>query len=74
MIVYGGQTGKKEKWSILSIVKSQPELPLRAVSQSMAIQWQGLVLMSVTRIIAREHGDVPGQGLGWGPRGGPGTL
>lgn len=42
------------------MVRSQPELQLRARSGSMPRQWQALVLMSETHITIREHGDIPG--------------
>lgn len=38
---------------------------------SMAIQWQGLVLMSEAHITTREHGEVPCQGSCWGLLGCP---
>lgn len=36
--------------------RSQPQLPLRAMSESMAMEWQGLVSMSTAHIIIRENG------------------
>lgn len=44
------------------MVKHQPALPRRAMSGSMAMQWQGLVSMSMVHITTREHRDVPGLG------------
>lgn len=46
----------------LAIVRFLPKLSLRAMSESRAMQWQGSVLVLVTHITMREHGDVPGQG------------
>lgn len=43
-----------------AMVRSRPELQLRARSGSMPRQWQALVLMSETHITIREHGDIPG--------------
>lgn len=48
------------------MVKFQLALLLRAMSGSIAMQWQGLVLISLTHVTIRDHGDVPGlscQGL-----------
>lgn len=46
------------------MVKSQPVLPLRALSGSVVIQWQGsvAVAVSVAHITNKDHGDVPGLG------------
>ena len=43
------------------MMRSQPELPVRAMFQSMAKeqQWLMSVSMSVAHITVREHGDVP---------------
>lgn len=41
------------------MVKSQPELLLRVMSESVAMKPQGLVLKSVAHITTREHGDIP---------------
>jgi hypothetical protein len=42
------------------LVMSQPKLPLRAISESVTIQQQGSVLISVSQITTGEHGDIPG--------------
>lgn len=42
-----------------AMLKSQPELPLRAMSESVATQQQGS--MSVAHITTRQHGGVTGQ-------------
>lgn len=42
------------------MVGSQLELPLSAMSGSMTIQWQRLVLMSEVCVTARDHGNVLG--------------
>ena len=39
-----------------ALVRSQPELQLKAMSETMAMQWQGLVSMSVAPVTSREHG------------------
>lgn len=44
-----------------AIVRSQPKLPVRAMSESMAMKWQGSVSMSMSHITTREHGDAPGR-------------
>ena len=44
------------------LVRSQPKLPMRVMSEFMGKQWQGSVLMSLAHITTREHGDVPGRG------------
>lgn len=43
------------------MMRCQTELPVRAMSEPMAKQQQGLVLvsMSVAHITTSEHGDVP---------------
>lgn len=46
------------------MLRSQQELPLRAMYESVAIQWQGSVSMSVAHVTNREHGDVPGSHRG----------
>lgn len=56
----------------LSMVRSQPKLLLRAISESVATQWQGLV--SMAHITTREHGNVHGQGSHWGLFGCPGAV
>lgn len=38
-----------------AMVKSQPMLPVRAMSGSVGIQWQESVLMSLARISTRGH-------------------
>jgi hypothetical protein len=52
--------------------RSQPELLLTAVSESVATKRQRLV--SVVHITTREHKDVPDWGSSWGPRGCPGVV
>jgi hypothetical protein len=56
----GGQRGVACcKWPALSpgvMLMSQPELPLRAMSGSVAMQWQGSVSMSMAHISAIEYG------------------
>jgi hypothetical protein len=49
------------------MVKSQAELLLRAMSESVTTQWQGSVSISVAYITTRKHGDVPC----WGSQGTP---
>lgn len=44
-----------------AITRSHPELSLRAISESVAMQLQGTVLMSVALITSREYGAVPGR-------------
>lgn len=45
------------------MVTSQPELLLRAVSDSMAMHWHGTAAsMSVAHITTKENGDIPGRG------------
>lgn len=44
-----------------AIARSHPELSLRAISESVAMQLQGTVLMSVALITSREYGAVPGR-------------
>lgn len=46
---------------------AMPELPLRPMSESVAMHWLGLVLMSVAHISTREHGDVSSRGVHGGP-------
>jgi hypothetical protein len=43
------------------MVKSLPELPLRAMFESVATQWQGSVLMSLAHITTRKHDGSPCQ-------------
>lgn len=45
----------------------QPELLLRAMSESMATQWQELVSTSIAHFTTRELGDVPSWNSCWGP-------
>ena len=45
-----------------TILRFQPKLPLRSMSEFKSMQLQGSVLMSVAHITTREHGDVPGRG------------
>lgn len=47
-------------------VGSQPKLPLGTMSVSVAMQWQGLVLM--VHLTAREHGMSQPLGTTWIPR------
>jgi hypothetical protein len=44
-------------------MRSQPELLLRAMSEFMATQRQGLAEMCVAYNTIREHKDVPGQDI-----------
>lgn len=53
------------------MVGSQLELPLSAMSGSMTIQWQGLVLMSEVYVTARDHGNVLDQASILGTHGFP---
>jgi hypothetical protein len=50
------------EWSALPpgamVIRSQPELPLRTMSESIATQQQGLVSMSMPHVTIREHEDV----------------
>lgn len=57
-----------------AMVRSQPELQLRAMTGSMTTQWQGSMLMSVTHSTTREHGDIPSQDSHRGPHGCPGAV
>lgn len=57
-----------------AMVRSQPELLLRAMSESVAAQWQRSMLMLVAYITTREHRDIPGQGSLWGLLGCPGVY
>lgn len=53
------------------------ELPLKVVSGSMAMRWQGpvSVSMSVAHVITRDHdGDIPGLGSCLGSSGCPGVV
>lgn len=45
-----------------AIMKFQPVLPLRAISEFMTKEEQGSLLMSVVYTITREHGDIVGLG------------
>jgi hypothetical protein len=56
------------------MARSQPELPLRTKSESVAIQQQGWMLMSVAPISTREHGDIPGGAAVEGPHGCSGAV
>lgn len=40
-------------------MRSQPDLPLKAMSESVTMQYQGLVSTSLGHITIREYGDVP---------------
>jgi hypothetical protein len=53
------------------LVRSQPKLPMRVMSEFMGKQWQGSVLMSLAHITTREHGEVPGWSSCLGPPGCP---
>jgi hypothetical protein len=53
--------------AIWVMVRSQPELLQRAMSESVAMQQQGSVSMSIAHIITREHVDVLCWGSRWGP-------
>jgi hypothetical protein len=54
--------------------RTQSELLMRAMSESMTMQWQGLMLMSLAYITTREHGDVPGWSSSSGPPGCSGAI
>lgn len=41
-----------------TMVGSQPELLMRIMSESMTMQWQGLMSMSLAHITTGEHADV----------------
>ena len=49
------------EWSALPpgamVIRSQPEIPLRTMSESIATQQQGLVSMSMPHVTIREHED-----------------
>lgn len=49
------------------MIGPQPELLLRAMSESMATQWQELESTSITHITTRELGDVPSWNSCWRP-------
>lgn len=49
------------------MVRSQPQLLLRAMSESMATEWQESESISTGYIKTREHGNVLGQGSFRGP-------
>jgi hypothetical protein len=69
-----GAEGACCEWPVLppgAMVMSEPELPLRVMSESVAIPWQGLVPMSVAHITTRQDGDVPCQDSHWEPCGCP---
>lgn len=53
-------------------MRSQPELPLGAMSESMGMQQQGSMFMA--HITTREHGAVSGQDSHRGPCGCPGAV
>jgi len=46
-----------------AMVRSYLKLLLRAMAESVAMQWLGLV--SMVHITTREHGNVPGQDSHW---------
>lgn len=50
-----------------TIMKSQPELPLKAMSGSVAMQHQRSVSMSMAHITVREYEDIPGWSNHQGP-------
>jgi hypothetical protein len=68
--------GRKESpvLSVQPMVRPQPGLPLRAVSESMSPQQQGSVWISVTHVITREHGELPGQDSCRDPHGRTGAV
>lgn len=43
---------------VIVVIRSQPELPLRAMSESIATQQQGLVSMPMPHVTIREREDV----------------
>lgn len=45
-----------------AMVKSQLMLPLRVISESIAMQQEGPVLMSVVHIATKDHADVSRRG------------
>ena len=45
-----------------AIMKSQPELQLKAMSGSVAVEQQKSVSISMAHITPREHGDTPSWG------------
>lgn len=55
-------------------MKSQPVLPLRAMSELVPMQQQGSVSLSSAYITIRDHGDIPGVGSCLGPCSCPRTL
>ena len=48
-------------------MKSQPVLPVRAMSGVVAMQQQGSVLMSMSPINNKDHVDIPGLDYLLGP-------
>lgn len=44
------------------------------MSESLGMQWQGLVSMFLAHITLNEHEDVPGHSSCWGPCVGPGAV
>jgi hypothetical protein len=62
------------EWPALTpgaMVRSQPELPLRALSESVATQRLDFVWMTMAHSTTREHRDAPGWGSHQDPRGCP---
>ena len=57
-----------------SIVRTQENVLLKAMSEYMATQWQESVLMSMAHITIRKEADVPGQVIHQGPHECPGAL
>lgn len=57
-----------------AVMKPPPMLLLRTISESVAIQWQGSMSMSVAHITTRDHGVVQGLGSHLGPCGYPGDV
>ena len=55
-------------------VRSQPELPLKAMSESVGYAVAGVGVNVYDSYYTREHGDVPGPGSCWGPGGCPGAV
>lgn len=55
-------------------VRSQLELPLRAMSESVGYTVAGVGVNVCDSYYTREHGDVPGPDSCWGPGGCPGAV
>lgn len=57
-----------------AMVRSQVELPLKAISSFVAVQLQELLSMSMDYIINRKHGTAPGWASFWEPHGFTGAV